>query len=183
MDMIDNSKLRKSRIDLNDIVGQKFGNKIVLEYVGSAYVDGAKQITRYYIVECLICGNRRVVGRHQAKDERIGMCRTCKQQKLMAETDLQAKVTEVYRMRTVARKNNFSTGIKRYQKTKTKFGYQHRVSCKVDKKRYEFINKTVTYEGLVEECVIIANELNQVLSHGKEYFHQWLLERGLNDGN
>lgn len=165
------AKRGKTYIDVNDIVGKTFGAYRVIKYNGvrKSPKCGRQVNVPYhmYEVECIECGKRSEAVRGSIISCKFKSCKSC-----YIKNHVQHYVDEK-RKSSVPYSNNSSTGIKRYSISKKYKCCEHVVSCTVDGKRYYYFREYVETSDLLPDAVSIANELNQVLSAGKEYFYEW----------
>lgn len=175
------------RIDTQDIVGTIIGPYRVLKYYGiqkrirKRYKNGAN--VHMYLTQCTVCGNEAVISRdtlnYAKTSQTYTRCSLC-YRKTTKQISAVLESVESVRENKKATKGNLSTGIKRYciyASSSIPDGYTHKVECQVDGQTYTLYKKYIRYEDKpVQEAIDIANQLNEVMSYGKEAFLQWYKE-------
>lgn len=184
--MAGNTRFGKVYLDVNDIVGKVIGPYRVDEYIGVKRIkcsarEKGNQV-HLYKTTCIKCGNIKIRQRGSIMFQKGEDCEICHINAIRDKVDrdrlfneILPKEREISRRSKKAYKSNKSTGIKRYCISVSKrYGFEHAVSCLVDGKTYKLL---VIFDKHNDKplpvCVDAANELNEALSHGKEYFKTW----------
>lgn len=178
--------MKKAKCNPHDIVGKTIGPYKVSKYLGAEqkYASNIKpngnKIHMYELV-CTKCGYVRKPVERCAVLHPHTQCKRCSllviqqnidREKLFSETLVEA--LEDNRQNKKALSTNVSTGIKRYSISKQKRGYVHQVRFQIDGVIYQLAYKQGRdLDELIPEFVELANEDNEVMSHGKEYFKWW----------
>lgn len=181
------------RINPEDIVGKVFGvykvNKYIGQRRGQARNGKCGPLEHLYEVECTVCGSKRISTRNTVKriyTRKRKKCIICHGRTLLDNVDKKElytvcheKAMDTWRENKAPSSDNVSTGIKRYSisflksRCKGTGEYTHRVEISVDGKSYVLLRIYDKSDRLLPECVELANELNEVMSHGKGYFYWW----------